>query len=434
MREYSWKMLSEYIRPLSQEFSLILDELDPSDEYKLYLATYPYGALILDKGIFQIINNEGHLVPLGHSSISKRIMQDLTYTGTMPVGMITSNSIETFFVTHNRTIPSSLFSKGQMISLWSALEASQTYHAGPMWSVSSGTRTICLIPKISDKIGHHNLRAKYNLKTPIPQHLTDHWEILQTLANHSAFPQKWESEIIFFSKKWFEHQKDKKWANFYRYLLNEVWQGSMFRRNQFIFDFAFSLVEEKRNLKPNPYLADTVKHLIGIGTGEVPGLAPAINDEAAPIRGLQKIFIEDYRLKKYAPVIMHVHHLTANDTRKLYYSLEMPTTTIFSPRSSRLSSKMVDMRETQDILEVLLAEIIKGSVYVEKTPLYNLARDIKYSFYHCAEDIQKEILPITELFKIDASFTRSLVDAEEYAIPEFSPFFRGCITISKSSP
>lgn len=433
MKECSWKVLSEHIRSVNKEFAAIVDALSPSDDYTLYLADYPYGALILDKGVFQIKNSEGHLVPLYHASIPQHIKDDLTYTGTMPVGMITGNAIETFFATHNRIIPASLYGQGNMISLWSALEDSHSYHAGPMWNVSSGARTICMTPKISDKVCHNNLKVKYGLKLPVSRDLIDHWSIFQALANHSSFSQPWKSEMVFFSKKWFQHRDDKRWANFYRYLLNEVWQGSIFRRNQFVFDFAFSLVEETRNLKPNPYLADTVKHLIGIGTGEVPGMTPAINDVAAPITGLQKVFIEDYGLKKYAPVIMHIHHLLPDERRALYYSLEMPTTTVFSPRSSRFSSKMVDMRELRHILEVLQSEIIKGNICVEKTPLYSLARDINYSFYHSETDSQNEILPVIQLLDKDPSFTKSLIDEEDYAFPEFSPFFRGCIALSRSN-
>jgi hypothetical protein len=92
---------------------------------------------------------------------------------------------------------------------------------------------------------------------------------------------------------------DKEWESFTKYLLNEVWKLSTFRRDQFIFDFAFSLVQENRNLKPNPYLSDTARNLIAIGSGESPGFSVALDDSEAPVSALQKIFIEDYGLKKY---------------------------------------------------------------------------------------------------------------------------------------
>ena len=238
-------------------------------------------------------------------------------------------------------------------------------------------------------------------------------------------------KLSFFSKDWFKHKKDKNWSEFYRFLLNDVWQSSAFRRNQFIFDFAFSLAQENKNLKPNPYLADIVKHLIAIGSGAIPAVAPAINDSTAPVTGLQKIFLEDYGLKKYGPTIMHLHHFAESEKRSVYYSLQMPTTTIFSPKSNRAASAMSDLREIKHIMEILLAEILKGNLEIDKTPLFKLAQDVKYDFYHAENDEMNEILPANHLIYRDASFIKTVTDGRhDYSFPEFAPFVRGCISIS----
>lgn len=427
----SWKDISASVKKIKPKLASIIDELSPTNDYSFYLARYPYGALILDKGVFQLINTDGQLVPLHHASISNETKLDLCYNKLMPTGIVSYNSIETFFMTKNRTASSSLYGLGNMVALWHALEGKNSYQAGRIWNISSGARTVYMLPKITDRNSYDALKKKYHLNFSIPQTLNDHWQIFSDLANHSKFPEKWHSEIIFFSQKWFSQMEDKAFSPLFKYFLEEVWSSSAFKRNQFIFDFAFSIAQENKNLKPNPYLADTVKHLIAIGDGFSPGLATAIDNLSAPISGLQKVFIEDYGLKKYAPAIMHLHHFSAHTKRPVYYSLETPTTTVFSPRSSRLSSKMVDMRELKHIMETFLSEILKGTLSIEETPLFDIARNIRYKFYHSEKDQLNEISSITDIIEIDDSFTKTLIDNKKHAFPEFSPFFRGCISISK---
>jgi hypothetical protein len=300
------------------------------------------------------------------------------------------------------------------------------------WNITSGARTICVLPKITDKIGHHALKVKYGFKNGAPDNLADHWGILKYLANHESHSNRWVSKILFFSKKWFEHKKDKEWESFSRYLLDDVWRSSSFRRNQFIFDFAFSVIQENRNLKPNPYLSDTVRHLIAISSGVIPAFSVAIDNKSAPISTLQKILVEDYGLKKYPPIIMHLHHFSLQETRCVYYSFQFPTTTVFSPRSNRLASTMADMRELKYILEILLSEIIKGNVEVDKTPLAKLAKNVKFSFFHTENDHLDEIINSNELINTDTVFDKIMKLNAGTLFPEHSPFFKGCVLIESS--
>ena len=136
LEKHSWKSIRLHVMEARPDFALIIDELSPSKEYPLYLVKYPYGAVILDKGIFQVPNSENRLVPLNHPSIANTLKEQLGYTNTMPMGIVSKNSIETFFSVKERTIPASLYGKGDMISLWRVLEEGDSYHVGPLWSVT----------------------------------------------------------------------------------------------------------------------------------------------------------------------------------------------------------------------------------------------------------------------------------------------------------
>ena len=127
--------------------------------------------------------------------------------------------------------------------------------------------------------------------------------------------------------------------------------------------------------------------MIGIGTGGMPAFVPAQDELAAPISALQNVFVQDYGLKKYAPIIMHLHHFNLDENRPVYYSLSQPTTAVFSPRSNKSTSNMSDLRHLKDIMDALIDEIACGHLGVEKTPFFKLAHTVNYDFHHTDEDI-----------------------------------------------
>jgi len=428
-----WKDIREKVIGSFPEFAEVIDELSPGDNYYFYMVRYPYGALITDKGVFQLPNQDGHIVPIHHGTIPNRIKDDLGYAGTIPLGLILENSIEAFMRAGDRIIPSSLAKAGQLISLWRVLDEAESFHAGRFWNITSGARSVCMVPKITDAGGYKSLKSRYGVKFSIPQKLSEHWVLFTEVIHQINYAnKKWESGLLFFPKIWFDNKKDKQWARFYYFLFNTLWQKSAFRRNQFIFDFAFSLAQQNRNLRPNPYLADTVRHLVAVGCGAVPAFAPAIDESAAPIRWLQEVFLEGYGLKKYAPIIMHSHHFNLQDDRTVYYSVQMPTTAIFSPKSRKLSSAMEELQEVKHIMEVLLSEILRGNLEVENTPLFGLAKNVRYGYYHSEKDKSGEIYSSSCIHEADKKFTSTIADSKNYIFPEFSPFFKGCISISKA--
>lgn len=430
IEKHTWKSIRARIKEIQPFLFNAIDEIDPGSEYSLYLVKYPYGSVICDRGVFCVPNINQKLVPLHDSSISLELKQALGYSATIPLGLVMSNSIETYLQAKQRIIPGSFKRIGEFVSLWRALEEEKSsYHLS--WTITAGARSIFMLPKVTDSASHKALKIKYGLKLPAPQELFDQWNIFTHIANHNSFSQPWAAELIFFSEKWFTHRNDKSWTSFYRVMLDEFWKGSAFRRNQYIFDSAFSIAQENKNLKPNPYLTDTVKHLIAIGKGAAPAFSPAMNDEAAPVSGLQKTYLEDYGIKKYAPVIMHLHHF--NSLMPVYYSFQMPTTTVFSPKSRKLSSVMTDLHELKHIMESVMSEILKGDIGLEKTPLYDLATNTQYGYYHSDKDKFSEVLSVAEIQLFDKSFTRSNIDDNEYLFPEFGPFFRGCISISSKT-
>lgn len=197
-----------------------------------------------------------------------------------------------------------------------------------------------------------------------------------------------------------------------------------------MFDFIFSVVQEQRNLKPSPYIADLVAYLMALSNGATPAFAPAIDNSAAPISCFQNLFLEDYRLKKYHPTIMHMHHFSQQEKRPVYYSFQIPTTMLFSPRSNNALSTMTELRELKYITEVLMSEIQKGYLGVERTPFMDIANNVQFRFFHNEKDKSQEIEFANNLAAIDPAFMLTSGNDGIYSFPEHSPFFRGCVSIT----
>lgn len=93
----SWNHARNIVSLINPELQKIIDDLAPSSDHTLYICEYPYGTLIVENGVFRVINEEGKPVPLYHPSLDNKTKEDLGYATTMPVGIIADNSIETFF-------------------------------------------------------------------------------------------------------------------------------------------------------------------------------------------------------------------------------------------------------------------------------------------------------------------------------------------------
>jgi hypothetical protein len=93
---------------------------------------------------------------------------------------------------------------------------------------------------------------------------------------------------------------------------------------------------------------------------------------------------------------------------------------------------MADLHELKHIMETFLNEILKGHLGVEQTPLYGLAKDTRYGYYHSDKDKLGEVQPAGEIAKIDKALFKLSKEDSENSFPEFGPFFRGCISISRN--
>jgi len=430
LEEVTWDAIRVEFAQKNAKLAKIIDDISPSKEYTLFKASYPYGAEIVKNGSANLPDAQGHCINFHDSRLDSKLREKLLYNnGSTPVSMVLKNSAEIFVVVENNTVPLyGLIPPGRVFGTWKMLNPYGSHTPAFIWNMTSGARSIFMMPKISEKMKHNRLKRDFGIMVDTPKTLLDHWEVFCALANSNQFGEIWEAEILFFPKIWFENLDDERWVHFKCYLLEASWKSSEYLRNLFFWDIAFSIIQKQRGIKPNPYIADTVKHLLGMGIGALPGFAPSIDNTAGPIKRLEEIYSEVYQLE-YDPVIMELHSFNKDGKRPIYYSLAYPTTTEFSPKSRLDTSKISDLYDIKSLLNKYLLGIAEGSLNLSLTPIYDLPKTVQYEFFHTDNTHYQSINSSTLIPKEDPYFQNSPYKSLK-GFPENSSFIKGCIRIS----
>ncbi len=427
----TWKDVRADVLKVNKELGEIIDDIDPNDNYKLIKPTYLYGDIFVRNGITHLPNNN-RLVPVSDCTIDKNIQEELSYSS-MPLFLMLEKNNEFFFDTGQRIIPVYLFRKGTLSGVYETMDYMMGRKTEPMWNFASGSRSIFMLPKITDKIGLKKLYQQYNIPTTTQvKQLTDHWKIFKSIAQNDASSPSWQNTILLFGKKWLDKHKSKEWGRFRDYLLKIIWEHAYFPIDKHKFNICwgtFAEIISARRLQPKPYLIDQVKHLLSIAVGNFPGFTVMDNSQdSAPTTCIQKAFVEHYELKQYLPTLMHPGMLQDKITTSpyVYYSLGMPTILEGSPLKKTTSTLINDLREINLLIETMQKNYSKTNL---KFKLIDIIRNTAIDCFHYKNDIYSQVRSSPDIAVEDSSFMQ---DSKMYPGREFcptSPFFSGCIRL-----
>lgn len=431
LRSIKWVDVRKDFTKVNKDLGYIIDKLDPNPSYTLYLATYPYGAYTVKNGVLQVPNKNSDTTPLTHHTVNNTIKEDLGYNSfTNPVCFVLKNTLEVFYIINNWTIPLyGLIPPGKIFSTWKAISDFPANVPAFLWDITAGARSLFMLSKLSDTAGNKRLKKAFDLlTTDKPKTALEQWNLFRLLANHQSNKNPWETQVIFFGKKWFEHLNDSAFKDFQLYLLKGAWQGSNHFRQQFIWDLIYSVIQEKRNIKAEAYIINTVRHLLTMSVGEAPGFAPAIDNFAGPIEFLKNVYRDIYQLKNYEPVFIHPHHFNLLENRPVYYSLNYPTMHNFSVRPTEEQSKIQDLISIKSVMTKFLDELKYDNLNIADTPIAQIPGKIQHKYFHSIEGFH-QINSISLLLPSDP-FLKQTVNNKLEKFPVNSSFLKGCVQIS----
>lgn len=427
-QEVKWSAVRDGVIKVNPELARAIDTLDPPEHFTLAKVRYPFGQKILDQGQFILPDKNGLYRPLSDKTM--RPLQKLfDYAHTIPMGIVMKNKCELYLKFNERILPFSTMKPGKIAALWNVLDLQQSAHTGKIWNITAGARSILFLSKISNNTKFIKLKNAFQLKCSKPNHLYDQWNILKEIADNPQFPEPWEVEILFFSKVWLTEQKSEKWKLFHHFLVDQAWKNTAFTRNQTVLNIVVSECLATKNLKPSPYLIDTVKHLLGIIQSFYPAFQLADeNESAGPIKTWQTIFKDIYEID-YSPLMLHMGY----EQYSRFYSLNYPTQLSFLPKAKNASSHHHDLAELQHIMDKFIDFIKEDSLNLSHTPLYRKTVQSEFIYYHNSSE-QNHFQQPGSLLKTDSAFIKQYNKFSTLPFCESSPFFRGCIKINNKEP
>ncbi len=434
-----WADIRNRVAKVEPNFAEIVDRLNPGKLYPLYLAYYPYGAVDADtkSSLFPDMNDGYYRVT--DANVPKEILTHLGYSkNNTPLGMVLDKQIESYIDLKNEkiTIPWLIYTPGKIFPFTRILskKSDRIYSSNGLLSSTAGARSTFMLPSIGCATHHSNLTRDFNIQALPPKSLYDHWHVFKEIANSKIINADWRCCVLYFSDIWINKiHTDKAWSDLKQYLHEMAWYQFEYEINRVQYDMIFSIIQMKRNLKPNPYLTDTAKHLFVTAIGAAPGYIPALDESAMPLSIIQKTFTDSYGLKKYFPTIMQPSHFTfEKDKLPVYYSLQHPSTHVFSPKSRAVSSTLVEMRELERIMRIFIEELSKNDGMCSDTVIRKVATNLKLSYFHNKIDHHKIIRPSNEIAKYDSRFAYSCDKQKntEAIFAADAPFVRGCISIN----
>jgi hypothetical protein len=424
--ELTYKEARDSIRAVNSGLADAIDQLDPSDEYKLLKVRYRYGDHILLDNQTYIPDTNGQLTPTNSPQLDPKIKKLFPNHKEMPVTLLLSNSAESFINIFGRPIPFSICQAGSLYALSAVMPAPGTPIDHPIhWNFTAGIRSIFMLPKIGEATSHNKILKELGINCAAPKELNEHFEVFRKIA--IASNSTWHTEVIFFTEKWFEERESTPWIRFRHFLFEYIWPRFNYLRGHQFQNLILSTITAK--LKPNPAFITTLNHIIDIIYGWKPGFTFAVEEQAAPVSLLEKTYSEIYDIKQYAPVLMHA----ANLSQPIYYSFNVPAELDFLPKNNKKSTKIDDLKKFMHLYNM--------TVRMLKKELSNFQRiEARYNFNEMIDSHQIQAFHYEKdpIYHIQSStdiqhpnLNKIMAKYPNRKFPESASFFCGALEIKK---
>lgn len=426
-----WKAVRERVGLVDKYFTELVDKVFPGKEYPLYLLYLPFGMLKGDTESSFLPTLDGRFCKLSDPDLPKDLIQDIGYgKSSSPLGMILENQIEYFIEIEDQIIPYDIANPGTIFnkSILLNKKLNRNYIPNGVLKASAGSRTAFSLPSINSYNNLIKLGDKLNCKISAPRKSSDHWHIFKQISWGSKSP--WRVCMLYFSEKWIQALLgDPDWIELKTYITEKDRELHQYDSNNVFYEIFYSFAQNKHNLSvSNPYITNTVLHLIKIALGEAPGYIPATTEEAMPLSVIQNALCEFYDIDSH-PTIMTPHkYKFENDDHPIYYSLQHPTMPSFSiKRNSRVTANN-EILAINYIMPSLIQEMLDESSMMKNTVLSDLAKKVKFKFFHNVPTNKDYITGSSTLKDYDKRFIHSSDKTNKKFCHE-GKFLRGCVMI-----
>ena len=430
--EITWQEGCVLLEKTDPQLAKAIKKATPNSKHTFLKARYKYGDPIILKSGAYLPTPDGNGISFNDKSLPKEFRDKFGFDPQIsnPVGIILNKNCERYSkYSDGRIMPQGILEPGDIFGLSRPLNnidpSANNLAISPFFDLElrAGIRSIAMLAKINDARSH----ARLKLKSDTPTCFQDHWYVFREIAltYDSVYNNEWWVEILFFSNSWFESLKnDDEFLPLFKCLSQARIRSNKNLHNSQIWAGKINDIEISHHLKTYPsYASDTARHIFVIGANSAPGFRPATDESGAPIKLIQRVYIEKYKLK-YAPIIMEVARFSEN-TKCLYYLLNHPTLPQTNP-DANYRSIITLLHHVQEIIQRLQQGILKNKEHSITFPaLYKTALEMSVSSFHKEPSDYKNINQLSKLIKDDERFMKGL----KGVFPEHSPFLNGCLGI-----
>ena len=227
---------------------------------------------------------------------------------------------------------------------------------------------------------------------------------------------------------------DLSWLKLKCYIQQKALEHSQLGRKKVLLDIVWQMTSHlltNKGIKPDPYVVDTLRHLMLISLGAISGSRPTNGDEfAGPVNEIQKIYLNTYGLTDQIPTIMRPYHFDIHD-KPVYYSMQTPLLLSSTPNFRNMSSNIEDIRELMSIKEYIFNQDY-GNLKIDNIPLNTHIDRLQFNYFHGEMYAYgKEIRPTTEMPEGDHELLYMPQKKNQHMFADNGAYIRGCIKISK---
>jgi hypothetical protein len=342
-----------------------------------------------------------------------------------------NKKIEIFSENSENLLPLNVMNPGELIGLYAFFNHSKKTLLSFSSLITAGLRSVFFLSPIADGQSHRRLKMMYYIKHAAPKKLIEHWHVFRELLQSRETECNWNCELLFFSQNFIaairQHSDYLPLKNYLMKMLlgeTEIWQNRAYT------EINWQIVSRSMrldNFKVTPNDIFTLRKLLDIPNGLTAGFRPAIDEMGLPLSALQTIYLRDYGLKEYAPIIMQPNYLTQSPSieQPIYFSLFFPNAFCDKTKNRRQSTRN-ELREIIQLNEALNHWLLKHNYF--GFPRLNR---LGYEYFHSDADRLHKIRPTSAILQFDDELTKQVNLYGNRKFPEKSPFFRGSVLILK---
>lgn len=438
--ETNWKEVRHLIKNIDSVFTELVEEINPSDDFPLFISSYEYGEKIGDNFGTILKDKSGNSFRLGDSSTPVNVKKHLGYgIKDSPLMMLLDKNFEWYIFDKNNNayFPVYIEGPGFFVGTRQLITdlKKNTYLSGSLMCCTAGSRNAFMLPNIGNQKNHTIMQRALGITASVPKEMQEHWTVFKEIDRSTESP-RWQAKILIFSEIWIDNLKNNpKWIYLQRHLIKKMINSWEHDKDSFFYNFAFSSANIQMNVIKNNYLIEIAKHLIGIALGSNIGFKPSTDNQSLPLHVLQKVYCEIYQLKNN-PIIFEPtkFNISSENQLPVYYSLQRPIIGSFEKQTTTEPRALVNLYHLNRILlkykEAFTDKRINN--YYKDTSLQEIFEKIQFSYYHHApSSSDDEIKSSSALYKEDIRFSIVSEELSHLSFPKDARFFRGCIKISR---